>query len=244
MLFRAASLALGALLADRASAAHLATCGSAYVPGSNIYEAGDVVSCLVAGVPKNYVCQAGMQSLFCKQEAFAPGGKYTTSAWTDKGDCDPVRREGPSGRCSCRARSCCLGRVLGCCGCGCGSRCDGREREWAGQRVGQERATLGPWVAAVKVVDAMAAALPVHGGRGCVHGGRGRGRGGVLVDEVMAAAASRGCVPVDGAVAEAVAEFLILTVVLAIAHNERGRPNSPLSPPSSSPARSPRSLAP
>jgi len=87
-MFRASSLALAALLADLASGDHLETCGSAYVPGAD-YVSGDVASVAVAGVPKNYVCQDGPQSLFCKQEAFAPGGMYTTSAWTDKGDCDP-----------------------------------------------------------------------------------------------------------------------------------------------------------
>ena len=90
-MFRASTLALAALLAGRASGAHRPTCGPAYVPGAD-YDAGDVVAVAVAGVPRNYACRAGHQSLFCQQEAFAPGGMYTGSAWIAQGDCEPVRR--------------------------------------------------------------------------------------------------------------------------------------------------------
>merc|ERR1711966_400345 len=61
-------------------------CYPAYAP-SDSYSSGDRVSMTTNGVTYNYACVEGPASSFCRQSGFAPGGQFSSSAWTKENLC-------------------------------------------------------------------------------------------------------------------------------------------------------------
>ena len=111
--------------------------------------------------------------------------------------------------------------VVACCGCGCGSVCGGREKEGAGESGGQEGAAE-----VVRALRPRPRCWPLEAARTRVAVAATSGTTSVVMvagDGGGAACPrwlSKAVFTADGVVAEAVAEFLIPTVVLAIAHEE------------------------